>query len=460
MSHPAPCPSRGRLAAAVPVVAALLATPPGIASPAPPPADPGPAAEPSTGARRTLDVAACLADGARALLAMQESLAEANGRRAAPARADEGGDDPVAEPTADAAAAEWPYEGVYRVRGRIPIGYRVGGTAIGGTAMLATPGWREDPARRAAVHRAATFVAGQVDHPSMAFPYPPSYDVRGWGYCYGLDFLLRLEAAGELPEPLATRVGRAIDFYLGGLVAIALEDGGWNYALSPNRIRHAPFMTAPVLRALFRAAASGRDVPAAVVERGLDALEAARMPSGAIVYMGTASPRQRASIPGATGRMLTADATLVLAGRSDRERLRTALAAFFEHWDELEKRRRRTGTHVPPHGIAPYYFFYAHHAAALAIELLPEDERADWRARLHDRLAVVREPDGTWNDRVFARSANYGTAMTMLALGLPETGPPPGWPPPAPATAPATTPPGAGDGAGDDAGDDVPAPGP
>ena len=36
---------------------------------------------------------------------------------------------------------QWPYEGVYRVRGELPIGYRVGGTAIvGGVLLAAAPG--------------------------------------------------------------------------------------------------------------------------------------------------------------------------------------------------------------------------------------------------------------------------------------------------------------------------------
>ncbi len=34
-------------------------------------------------------------------------------------------------------AAEWPYEGVYRVGGNIPYGYRVGGTLIACVALLA-----------------------------------------------------------------------------------------------------------------------------------------------------------------------------------------------------------------------------------------------------------------------------------------------------------------------------------
>ncbi len=400
---------------------------------APPPTSNPPTGDPPTAPElRTLDVAVCLDDGVALLLGMQESLA---------ATEPEDG----AEPTPP---DEWPYQGVYRVRGEIPIGYRVGGTAICGAALLSAPGWEGDATRREAVHRAAAFVCRQTEHPLMQFPYPPSYDVRGWGYAYALDFLLRLEELGSLPESLAAAIPAAIDFYLRGLLATELDSGGWNYALSPRRMQHAPFMTAPVLQSLFRAAARGREVPAAVLERGLAALEASRLDSGAMVYSGTAADRAD-SLPGATGRMLTADATLMLAGRGDAERLRFAVEAFFEHWDELEKRRRRSGTHVPPHGVAPYYFFFAHHAAAQAIELLPEDERPALRARLHDRLARVREADGAWNDRVFERSANYGTAMTMLALAMADGPPPPGWsaaepaatePAAAPEPAPGSTP--------------------
>ncbi|MBM4113077.1 MAG: hypothetical protein FJ253_06840, partial [Phycisphaerae bacterium] len=35
--------------------------------------------------------------------------------------------------------AEWPYEGVYRERGSIPAGYRVGGTGICGEVLLELP---------------------------------------------------------------------------------------------------------------------------------------------------------------------------------------------------------------------------------------------------------------------------------------------------------------------------------
>jgi hypothetical protein len=92
------------------------------------------------------------------------------------------------------------------------------------------------------------------------------------------------------------------------------------------------------------------------------------------------------------------------------------VAAFHTHWDELDKRRQKTGTHVPPYMVAPYYFYYGHRYCAQAIQMLPESERAAERAKLLQLVMKVRNQDGTWNDRVFERSRNYGTAMVMLIL--------------------------------------------
>ncbi len=82
---------------------------------------------------------------------------------------------------------------------------------------------------------------------------------------------------------------------------------------------------------------------------------------------------------------------------------------------------------MPPYGVAPYYFFYAHGYVAQAIEMLPETERYVLRAKLASILWYVREESGGWNDRVFRRSENYGTAMSLLALAAPEMPSPARW---------------------------------
>src|SRR5439155_18234052 len=51
---------------------------------------------------------------------------------------------------------QWPYEGVYRVNRELPVGYRIGGTALAaGTLMRAAP---DNPAAKAAIAKGLAFV--------------------------------------------------------------------------------------------------------------------------------------------------------------------------------------------------------------------------------------------------------------------------------------------------------------
>ncbi|NNM25097.1 MAG: hypothetical protein HKO59_03755, partial [Phycisphaerales bacterium] len=236
--------------------------------------------------------------------------------------------------------AEWPYQGVYRVNGKIPIGYRVGGSAIASHALLAAPGYDEDDARQAAVARATQFIIESTDHELMQHAFESRYDVRGWGYAYGLAHLLRLKAAGRMPAELADAAEEAVQFYLDGIAATAIpERGGWNYSRragfqAPGR--PSPFMTGPTLLALFEAVRQGYEVDADLIEAGIAALEAARTPTGAFVYAGDNGVSSRSAVPGSVGRMLVGEATLLLAGRGSVDRVRGAVDAFIVHWDWLD----------------------------------------------------------------------------------------------------------------------------
>lgn len=334
---------------------------------------------------------------------------------------------------ASGAIALWPYEGVYRVRGEIPVGYRVGGTSIACLALLQAPGLADDADRQAAIGRSARFVVDAIKHPLMDPGYDGGYDVRGWGYTYGLKFLLAYRTALKVPEDLAVGVEDAIQFYIHGIEQTEIpKAGGWNYARPAGREKVAPpspFMTGPTLEALYEAHAAGYDVDAKVVSRALDALDAARTPSGSYVYAGSAGRGE--PTPGSVGRMLASETALYLAGRSDQTRLRGAIDAFLVHWPWLDQRRQKNGTHEGPYGIAPYYYYYAHLAAARAIEMLPAMERGEYRRRYAEVLFATREEDGSWNDRVFPRSSAFGTSMAMLSLMAPEAKAPARWEEPA-----------------------------
>lgn len=338
------------------------------------------------------------------------------------------------EPPAPEAVAEWPYEGVYRVGGRIPIGYRIGGTSIVASALLLAPGYAEDQARREAVARATKFVTARLHDRLMNPDYDGGYDVRGWGYTYALQFLLTLKstkAVDALPDDLKAAVEANITWCIDAIQQTEISQaGGWNYARQRGKDAvspPSPFMTGPTLQALFEARRQGYPVDAGVVERGLVALERARADSGSIAYSGKANNDRPEPIPGSVGRMLAAEITLYLAGRGDVSRIRGALDSFLVHWEWLDKRRAKPGTHEPPYGVAPYYFYYAHTQAAQAIELLPRRDRAEYRRRLHERLFSVRLENGTWNDRVFPRTASYGTSQALMVLLMPALPEPARW---------------------------------
>lgn len=330
-------------------------------------------------------------------------------------------------------AREWPYEGVYRVAGEIPIGYRVGGTSICASALLEASGGKPEGEARAAVLRALEFVLDALDAPLMSAGFEGAYDVRGWGHAYALDFLLRLRRAELVPAERRVAVESWIDTLVATLQKTEIKErGGWNYSRGKKHDDCPPsaFMTAPTLLALFDARASGETVDADVVERALDALEVGRHENGAYMYGIDARDTKSDgvdAIEGSIGRSPVCELVLAAAGRGDEKRLRASIEAFFEHWQHLEDRRAKTGTHEGPFKIAPYYFYYAHRYAAAAIEMLPEKERRKQRVRLEEVLWRTRADDGAWNDRVFPRSSSFGTAMSVFALRASESAPSARW---------------------------------
>lgn len=317
---------------------------------------------------------------------------------------------------------EWPYEGVYRVSpdGRIPGGYRVGGTAIVAEGLLEYPGLRKHEEQLKAVRAAAAFIIRMLDEdPSMAPGPKRGYDVRGWGHTYALSFLLRALEHGVLAPEVAQQAREAVEFLLNCLKVNEVEDGGWNYASNANA---SPFQTGATLLALYRAQAAGFEVPHGLVPRGLEALERGRRKdTGAWSY--SVRPGQRShreKMHASSARAAIAELALHHAGLSTPKDLRRAVDGFFDGWEHLLKRKSQQGTHVGPYSIAPYYFYFGHGYVAHAIEALPEKQRPELRAQLRKVLLVTRDEDGSWNDRIFPRTSAYCTAMVLMALRAPD----------------------------------------
>lgn len=365
---------------------------------------------------------------------------------------------------------EWPYEGVYRVGGEIPIGYRIAGTAIVSEALhFAAPENTDVPP---AIERGIAFILEGLENKGMTPKTPIEYDVRIWGFTWALDLFCQLRHDNALGKH-KTEVEKWIPKLIDAILVDEIPGGGWNYA---SRSTAAPFVTAPVVQTLLVARGQGESIPDDVLERARKVLTASRYDDGAFTYSGLVSKRRVSSrptstraadsrpadagasasrptsapvdtakrdaqptsgpvtsapatgfvpvagrvsidqLPGSCARSAVCESTLLLLGEGSPERVKSSLDAFHAHWGELEKRRKKTGTHTGTYAIAPYFFYYGHRYAAQAIQMLPEAERARERERLLEVFMRTRDEDGTWNDRVFPRSRNFGTAMIVIGL--------------------------------------------
>ena len=195
--------------------------------------------------------AALIARGANWILEHQEALADSG------------------EPNA------WPYEGVYRVRGEIPLGYRVGGTAIAYLALIESPALdgEEEAALRAAVGRGIDFVVGFLDEASdLRVGAKSGYDVRGWGFTYALALAVRGHDHERIDAERQAALKGLVPTLMKRLKANQEQAGGWNYAGRGM----SPFQTGATLLELFDARAAGFEVDEALVTSALDALEKGR----------------------------------------------------------------------------------------------------------------------------------------------------------------------------------------
>ena len=304
----------------------------------------------------------------------------------------------------------WPYEGVYRVKRKIPVGYRIGGSAIVCTALLSSDLDEQRSTADEAIAKSVDLIISELDDPLMTPSAQDRYDVRVWGHIYALDLFCRIksndnyEHLNEKTEPLIQRMVNA-------LMIEEIDGGGWNYA---SQKRHAAFVTGPALQALLLAKEHGIEISDEIFARGVNALNGSRSENGAYQYSGVG--QRDTKLPGSIARSALCESTLIMLGVGDQKELQASLDAFHEHWIELEKRRQKTGTHVPPYGVAPYYFYFGHRYAAQAIQLLPTDDQEAEFVKFEKVLMKTLDDDNTWNDRVFDRSKAYGTAMSVLAL--------------------------------------------
>jgi hypothetical protein len=296
-------------------------------------------------------------------------------------------------------------------------------------ACLALLECEETPERRAALERALEWLC--------TTPMP----LRGsdwdndavWAWLYGTVACTRIAQDPRFAEPpWSERIAARGREFLGWLVKNQVPDGGFGYYDDPPYTRRpkwsTSFSTALVLPALRDAEGLGWLDDEAVRARATTYVRRCRLPNGAYEYDLRPVPRLTGGesindVKGSLGRIQVCHWALRSTGDEEvtLDRLRTGIARFFEHHEFLAIARMRPIPHEAYYANAGYFFFFGHYYCALAIELLPAEEREPWRRKLRARIAAVQRPDGSFCDflgQTYLVTADTAFAALALTAGL------------------------------------------
>jgi hypothetical protein len=207
------------------------------------------------------------------------------------------------------------------------------------------------------------------------------------------------------------------------------KDGGWKYVAGGTS---SSFQTAAVTLALLDARHAGFEVSEDTVKRAAGCLEALREENGAFRYEGRTSAPMNGP-KGACGRSVACELALLMAGKGDRGRLRTAVETFLKHRHELERVRAGRdydaatwkGSHWGPEGIAAYYSPFGHLYAVQALHALGDGGKvqAGERARspaecvelIAAEVAKIQNADGSWEEVDITHATRKQTRRPLLS---------------------------------------------
>lgn len=294
--------------------------------------------------------------------------------------------------------------------------------AAQGLACMALAAVPETPERRAALERGVRVLCDtRLPHRGA------DWDIDGvWSALYG--YVACVELMGDArfrDEPWAGLLrGRAEDF-LGELHRHQALSGGWAYYDDPPfdvvPTWATSFCTALVLPALVEGRERGLEVERETIERAVRYVRRCALPNGAYSYDLTPVPRLSGvehinKVEGSLGRIQVCNWGLARAGvpHVTTDVVREGLEAFFRHRGFLDHVRTRPIPHEGFHANAGYFYFFGHYYAALAIELLPEEEREAFHARLRPHLCKTQWESGGASD--FLDSGYLVTASTSYLI--------------------------------------------
>ncbi|HEV2970145.1 MAG TPA: prenyltransferase/squalene oxidase repeat-containing protein [Pirellulales bacterium] len=301
-------------------------------------------------------------------------------------------------------------------------GYRAAVTALCVLALLETGDHAAETS--SAIDRGETWL---LDHLGSLRRSSPDVLYNIWGHCYGIQALAKMCEAKPDDHDRQKRIRDLIVQQIDLLHRYEAVNGGWGYYDFEFQTQQpaadtASFMSAAVLVALKKAQQIGVEVPRKVVDRAIASIHRQQKPDlsylyGEYMWYAPAAP---INLPGSSlGRTQSCNVALRLWDdrRITDEILATCLDRLFDRNIWLDIGRKRPIPHESFFAVAGYFYYFGHYYAALAIELLPADQRPPQQQQLAYRLLDLQEKDGSWWDYpLYNYHQQYGTAFALMSL--------------------------------------------
>jgi hypothetical protein len=279
------------------------------------------------------------------------------------------------------------------------------------------------PAQLAALDRGLDFLLDRVFVKRVS-----DWDTDNvWGYIYGLHAFVRALAEPRFEKDPRREQMRAM--------AVALVEhlrrwqtpsGGWAYydtdVTSIPPVWATSFTTAAAVVAMQDARAVGIEVPSAMLDKAVTAIERSRLKNGAFSYSLDTIPNPSRlesidQVKGSLCRIQVCQLALYRAGRASVEQLEAGLDVFFHDHRFLDVARKKPIPHEAYYQNSGYFYLFGHFYAAMVLDQLPAASRARFAPKLQQEILKTQESDGSmWDFYISGYGRTYGTAFGVLGL--------------------------------------------
>jgi hypothetical protein len=301
-------------------------------------------------------------------------------------------------------------------------GYRAAVTALCVLALLETGDHAQETLT--AIDRGEKWL---LEHLGAVRRSSPDVLYNIWAHGYGIQALAKMYDTKPDDTARQKRIRDLIVQQIDLLRRYEAVDGGWGYYDFTFQTQQpaaftASFMSASVLVALKKAEQIHIDVPRKTVDRAIASINRQQKPDLSYLYGEYLRDRPMLSInlPGSSlGRTQACNVALRLWGdkRITDEIVASCLDRLFDRNIWLDIGRKRPIPHESFFAVAGYFYYFGHYYAALAIELLPADQRPAQQQQLAYRLLGLQEKDGSWWDYpLYNYHQQYGTAFALMSL--------------------------------------------